>query len=270
MAGDFILHEDTAAPRRFEKLLRVFITLGFLLLFGKLIWLMGITPFRPFSGIDIIGFNGIAREEILAVAGITAESSYFSTKTRLMESALEGIPIINSARVYKKFPDRLQIVLEGRRPVGSALVSIGGRTVPVFFDSQGVIIEIGGSGGSESLPYALPVISGLVIENPVPGMKLPAMFVSFFKQLERIGTNAPELLTAVSELRINPKPFDGYDLILYPVHRKVSVRILELNEDLLRYTLLMVDVLASREPGIETLDFRSSIASYKPLEVSSE
>jgi cell division protein FtsQ len=44
----------------------------------------------------------------------------------------------------------------------------------------------------------------------------------------------------------------------------------ELNEDLLRYTLLLVDVLASKESGIESLDFRSGIASYIPKEASSE
>jgi len=272
MAGDYILSGDTvsAAPRRFEKILKTFIVIGFLVLAGKLVWLMGITPFRPFSRIDIAGYSGIEREMILGAAGITGESSYFSADIQAMEKALMNIPVIQSARVFKHFPDRLQIVLEGRQAVASSLASLNGRTVPVFFDSQGVVFRIGGEESGESLSHLLPIISGLVIENPVPGMRLPVIFLSLFKQLEIIASSSPELLTAVSELRISPKPFDGYDLILYPVHRKVKVRIPELNEDLLRYTLLMVDVLASKEPGIESLDFRSGIASYKPLEVSSE
>jgi len=270
MAGDYILPEDTvaAAPRRYEKLLKTIIALGFLVLFGKLIWLTGITPFRPFSRIDVAGYPGIAREEVLAIAGITASASFISTDARAIERALAALPVIQSARVYKNFPDRLLIVLEGRRPVATALVSLNGKTVPVFFDSQGVIFQIGGDETAASV--VLPVVSGLVIENPVPGMRLPLMFSSLFRQLERIGASAPELLTAISEVRINPAPFDGFDLILYPVHRRVRVRINELNEDMLRYTLLLIDVLASKEPGIESLDFRSSIASYIPLEVSSE
>ena len=269
MAGDYILEgEAVAAPRRFEKVLKVFIALAVLGLAGELIWLAGITPFRPFSKIEISGCDELAREEILAAAGIGAASSFVSTDALAMERALSGLHALQSARVYKHFPDRLQIVLEGRRAVASSLVSINNKTVPVFFDSEGVVFKIGGEETDLALSGRLPVISGLFIENPVAGMRLPAMFISFFRQLERIDSSAPELLTAVSELRINPKPYDGFDLVLYPVHKKIKVRIPELNEDLLRYTLLMVDVLAAKEPGIESLDFRSGIASYKPLEVS--
>jgi hypothetical protein len=50
------------------------------------------------------------------------------------------------------------------------------------------------------------------------------------------------------------------------MHKKIKVRLSELNEDLLRYTLLMVDVLSLNEQGVDSFDFRSGIASYKPLE----
>ena len=289
MAGDYMFEEAIAAvPSRFEKFLKAFIIVAVLALTGELIWLVGITPFRPFARIEISGSAGLAREDLLATAGISKNSSYFSTDVRAMERALMGLSSLQSVRVFKTFPDRLQIILEGRQAVATALVSLNGRTVPVFFDSQGVIFRIGEdetehhsfdeplSGGSEvpenevpgnEVP-PLPVISGLIIDNPVQGMKLPAMFIPLFMELEKIESSAPELLTAISELRINPKPYEGYDLILYPVHKKVKVHILELNEDLLRYTLLMVDVIASKEPGIESLDFRSGIASYKPLEAA--
>jgi len=271
MAGEYILNEDTvsAAPRRLEKILKAFIILAFLVLGGKMIWLMGVTPFRPLSRIDIAGYAGIPREQIIAAAGITGMSSYFSTDVRAMEAALmSSFPVIRSARVFRHFPDRLHIVLEGRQAVAVALATAGGRTVPVFFDSQGVIFKVGR--GEREVSPLLPVVSGIIIENPFPGMRLPAMFNPFFRQLERIGTASPELLTAISEIRITPKPFDGFDLTLYPIHRRTRVIISELNEETLRYTLLMVDVVASREPGIAKIDFRSSIASYIPKEASSE
>ena len=271
MAGDYILNEDTVseAPRRLEKFLKAFIILAFLVLGGKMIWLMGVTPFRPLSRIDIVGYAGIPREQVLSAAGITGISSYFSTDVRAMETTLmASFPVIQSARVFRHFPDRLQIVLEPRRPVATALATVGGRTVPVFFDSQGVIFQIGRS--EREISPLLPVVSGIAIENPVPGMRLSAVFGTFFRQLERIGTTSPELLGAISEIRITPKAFDGFDLTLYPVHRRTRVIVSELNEETLRYTLLMVDVVASREPGIAKIDFRSSIASYIPKEASSE
>ena len=270
MAGDYVLDGSTVdraeAPARFEKPLKIFIFIAVLCLSGELIWLLGISPFRPFTRIDITSLNGISREEILAQAGISAASSYVSVDIKAVENALLGISSIESARVFKYYPGRLQIILEGRQPVASALASLNGQTVPVLFDSQGVIFEVGGS----SIPSILPVISGLVIEDPAPGMRLPGLIIPFLQELEKIEISSPELLSAVSELRIDRKPYDGFDLILYPIHKKIKVRLSELNEDLLRYTLLMVDVLSSRENEIDILDFRSGIASYIPKEAYSE
>jgi cell division protein FtsQ len=272
MAGDYIYSDDAvqAVPVRFEKKFKAIIALAVLCLAGELVWLVGITPFRPFSRIDISGYDGIGRVEILDRAGINKESSYFSVNTMAVERALEGIGSLESARVFKHFPDKLQILLEGRQAVASALANVDGRIVPVLFDSQGVIFEIGGNKRNSTLYGTQPVISGFVIENPFPGMRLPAVFISVFKELEKIEIRAPELLAAVSELQINRKPFEGFDLVLYPMHKKVKVRLSELNEDFLRYTLLMVDVLAAKEPEIDSLDFRAGIVSYIPKEAFSE
>ena len=271
MDGYFSLPETMSdESTRFEKFLKLFISLGVLCLVGELIWLFGISPFRPFSKIDISGYDELDRTEILTKAGINESSSYFSSDARAIEKALLGFSTIESARVYKHFPGRLQILLEGRQAVASAFSVINGKTVPVLFDSQGVVFQIGGAEKDASFPGGLPVISGLVIEDPFPGMRLPVIFLAFFEELEKIKNSAPELLAAISEIKINRKPFDSFDLILYPVHKKIKVRLSELNEELLRYTLLMVDVLTSKEDGIESLDFRSGIASYIPKEASSE
>ena len=270
MAEDYIFESAHAdPPSRFEKFLKIFIFLAVVFLIGNLVWLLGLSAFRPFSKIDISGHDSIPRNEILARAGITGASTFVSTNARAVENSLEGMYAIESVRVFKHFPDKLQIVIEGRKAVGSLLCDINGRTVPVLFDNQGVIFQIGADEAG-LLTRPVPVISGLTIENPVPGMRLPVMFIPLFKELEKIQIAAPELLTAISELEIIRKPFDGFDIVLYPVHKRIKVRLSELNEDVLRYTLLMVDVLASQGSGITTLDFRSAIASYIPKEVSSE
>jgi len=266
MADDYdYIMDNSEAPTGFERFIKIFIVIAALCLGAELIWLLGISPFRPFSKIDITGLDGIGREEILARAGINASSSYFTTDVVKIENALMGISSIESARVFKFFPNRLRIVLEGRKPVAFAFASINNRTVPVVFDSQGVIFEIGG----KPLPGFYPVVSGLIIEDPVPGMRLPGPFIPFLKELEKIEMSAPELLSAVSEFRIYRKLFDGFDLILYPAHKKIKIRVSEISEDTLRYALLMVDVL-SDSLGIDTLDFRSGIASYIPKEAYPE
>ena len=257
MAEDFIL-EESEAPSRFERALKIFIAIAILALAGELIWLLGISPFRNFNKIEISGYNGIPRSEILAIAGLSESSSFFSTNAAAIEKALMKISSISSVSVLKHFPGRLQIVLESRQPLASSLAIVNGQTVTVVFDSKGVIFETGVS----ELSVTLPLVSGLVIEDPYPGMKLPSIFTPFFAELEKISQHSPELLNAISEIKITRKPFNGFDLLLFPVHKKIKVRMSELNEDLLRYALLMIDVLSSREEAIDTLDFRSGIASY--------
>ena len=265
-AGDRSAEGRSEAPSRLIKPLKVFIALAVLCLGGELIWLLGVSPFMPFSKIDVTVLDEISREEILFKAGISDSSSYFSVNAKAIEKALSQISPIESARVFKYFPGRLRIILEGRRAVASSLASLNGQTVPVLFDSQGVIFKVGGT----TLSPVLPVVSGLVIEDPAPGMRLPGVVIPFLQELEKIEFSSPELLSAVSEFRIDRKPYDGFDLILYPTYRKIKVRLSELNEDLLRYALLMVDVLSSREGEIDILDFRFGIASYIPKEAYSE
>ncbi|MCL2129936.1 MAG: FtsQ-type POTRA domain-containing protein [Treponema sp.] len=295
MAYDYAMAE-TPESTWFEKALKTFVILVIIFMAVVMIWFFGISPFRAFSNIDVVDIKagaekpllasaggtgagsmpgvstyfGLSREDILSKAGITKESSFFSTNARAAEKALLGFIPLNSVKVNKLYPDRLEIVLEGRQAAASAIALLDGKKVPVLFDKEGVIFKIGSDAKESQLPYGLPLISGLIIENPVPGTRLPVIFTPLWKELEKIETTAPELLAAVSEIRINPKSFDSYDLDLFPVYKNIKVRLSEINEDLLRYALLMVDVLASREPEIRDIDFRSGIASYIPKEVSSE
>jgi cell division protein FtsQ len=267
MAGDYIFSDDVASaetplPSRTEKILKWFILIASMILGAELIWLLGVTPFMPFSRIDISGDGKAGRDAVFAAGGITPQSSFLSLNTRETERALKVLAQIESARVIKHFPDRLEIILGGRKAAAVSLAFLDGRLAPVLYDKEGVFFRVGLDDEEKQKALSLPIISGLVIEQPVPGMRLPAMFNSFLESLEQIEVSAPELLAAVSEIRINRKSFDGFDLILYPVHKRISVRLSELNEELLRYTLLMVDVLAAKDSEIETIDFRSGIASY--------
>ena len=254
----------TAAPTKSGKVLKVLIFFAIFCLAGELIWLLGIGPFRPFSQVNVIGAEDISREEILITAGFTADLSYVSADVREMEEALMEIVALESARVIKYYPGRLQIIVQKRQPVASAFVVMNGSTVPVLFDSKGVIYRIGGEKRDEFLSSVLPVISGLEIRDPYLGMKLPDLYIPLLEEIEKVKDSAPNLLKIVSEIEINRKAFDNFDLILYPIHKKIRVRLSEFNEYMLQYALLIIEVLSSEESGIEVFDFRSGIASYYP------
>jgi cell division protein FtsQ len=246
-----------------RKVFRVFFFLGLLALVAELIWFLGVTPFRPLSGIEVNGLSYYDRDSLLAYIGITPQTSYIFTNPREMENLLSVLPRIESAKVNKRFPNRLEINIQNRRAAAMALANFEGRTVPVIFDRQGVIFQIGSDFYDDTVSN-LPVISGLIIESPFLGMSLPARLISFLEDLESIRINAPELLYAVSEIRIDRRSSEGFDFTLYLHHHRIRVRLSGLNEELLRYTLLVTDVLAVREPGIDVIDFRGGVASYYP------
>jgi cell division protein FtsQ len=274
MAGNYLYTDDMTADEknadssRFSKGLKWLFTAVCLTLGACLVWFLGITPFMPFYRIDVAPVEGLSREFILGAAGITAQSSFISVNAREAEKILKTLPQIESAKVIKRFPDRLEISAEGREALALVLADVDGKPEPVVFDSRGVVFRVGADAGDNIT--RLPLISGLSFERPVPGAQLPAALNSFLADMEAVRLKAPELLAAVSEIRLLRRSFDGFDLILYPVHKKIRVRLSALNEDLLRYTLLMIDVLSAEKPGIDMIDFRSEIASYTLKEASSE
>jgi cell division protein FtsQ len=235
------------------------------ILSAELIWLFGITPLLPLSVVDVSGISSIDKAVILAQAGISARSSFVTVNVETVRHRLENFYLVESARVVKQYPDTLRILLEPRKITAMSLAVIDGRTRPVYIDRFGVIIKIGNDAGFPLLPSSIPLISGLVFSEPSLGTRLPGMFEPFLTSLARISAIFPELLTAVSEIRINRKTFDGFDLILYPVHSSIRFRVdADLDEDTLRHMILMIDVLESTGGvSVGDIDLRTGTASYR-------
>jgi cell division protein FtsQ len=256
---------DTADEKenfKFEKPLKRILTACSVLLAGEMLWLFVINPCMPLSSIEVKGFDGASRIAVLEQAGIDSRSSFMSVNARASEEALSAIPAIESATVIKHFPDSVEIVIQKRVPVAAAAADIGGRTVPVFFDKEGVLFQIGREGGAQ-VNDTLPVVSGLVFENIVPGLRLPKFLAPLFSDLHTLSVEAPELLSTISEIRINKKKYDAYELTLYPVYNPVRVRIGQhITQDKLRYMLLLLDVLGEKGAALDELDFRTDTASY--------
>jgi cell division protein FtsQ len=276
MADGYMYSEEVLpvkpAERKIEKGLKRFIIIAALVLGAEFVWLFAVSPCIPLSTVEVKTIPGLSRDAILILAGIGKNTSFLTMNVKRSEKALAGYYLVESAKVIKRFPDRVSIFLEPRRAVALSLVSYQDRIVPVYFDKEGVVFQIGNDGGI--FRSALPVISGLVFEEPRLGMRLPSVFCPLLEEIERIENTAPELLQAVSEIRVNRKPFDGFDLVLYPVHNTARVRLENnLNEDTLRYVMLMLDVYESEKGknGIShgEIDFRSGVASYTVKEVPS-
>jgi cell division protein FtsQ len=252
-----------------EKGIKVLIIAAASVLMLELLWILVISPCMPLSRLELSGFSGLTREDLLRRAGIGERASYISIKPRSVEKNLGALRELESVRVIKRFPNSVTILMVPRAAVAMAFDRIEGRQRPLYFDRHGILFKTGGPPppsphGGEG---GLPVISGL----PPADKPLPAIYLPLFASLDRIRAAEPRLLEAISEIRVNRKPFDGFDLVLYPVHSPIRIRLEpNLSEETLRYVMLMLDVFTEREQEIEEIDFRTETASYKLKEASSE
>ncbi|WP_461255681.1 cell division protein FtsQ/DivIB [Treponema sp. R80B11-R83G3] len=261
---------DTAVSKKksnekIEKGLKSLLIIAVIILSAELIWLFGVSPFIPFSSVEVHGFSGLTRPQILYLAGIDDSSSYFSTNVNIVKEKLSSNILVESAVVIKRFPDKLSIYLNPRQAAAVTLANINSKQVMIYIDRQGVFYKIE-SGDLREKPN-IPVISG--IENPQLNMRLPVALVPLAENLGKISVSSPELLSAISEIRIERKAWNGYDLVLFPVHSGIRVRVENnFTEDTLRYMLLMLNVFETDDKRPQEIDFRSGIGSYKVEELS--
>jgi len=243
---------------KIEKGLKRLLIIAAIIFAAEIVWLFGVSPFIPFSTVEVHGFEGLSRAEIISLAELDDSSSFFSTNTREIRERVSSHILVESAVVTKRFPDKLSIFLTPREAAAVTLTTIGARQVPLFVDRHGVFYKI----GSTLEGLGVPVLSG--IDNPQLNMRLPSALVPLAENLKTISVSSPELLAAISEIRIERKSWDGFDLVLFPVHSTIRVRVENnLTEDTLRYMLLMLNVFNSSLQKPDEIDFRSGMGSYR-------
>jgi len=244
---------------KIEKGLKKLFIIAGIIFAAELIWLFGVTPFVPFSVIEVQGIAGLEKADVLGLAGIDETSSFFSTNISEVQDKLAANILVESVLVTKRFPDKLSIFLSPRRAAAVVFSNIDSRQVPLYVDRNGVVFK---TKEVFSQGETLPILSGF--ENPRLNMRLPAALVPLTESIYGISSSSPELLAAISEIRIEHKAWEGFDLVLFPVHSDIKVRVENnLTEDLLRYVLLMLNVFENSSPRPEEIDFRSGMGSYR-------
>ncbi|MCL2243241.1 MAG: FtsQ-type POTRA domain-containing protein [Treponema sp.] len=249
----------TKSSKKIEKGLKRLLIIALIILIAQIIWLFGISSFIPFSVIEVHGFESLSRAEIIKIAGLNEKSSFVSVNIKEIQDKLSGYVLIESAKITKRFPDKLSIFLVPRQEAAAALTNTLSGQRLIYVDKKGVFFKIT---DFESVSYKVPVISG--IDNPQLGMRLPSGLLPLIESISVIAEKSPDLLAAISEIRVERKAWDGFELILYPVHSPIRVRIENnLTEDVIRYMLLMLNVFESESQKPQEIDFRSGMGSYK-------
>ncbi len=250
-------------------IIKALIVLFLTVLAAEIIFYVLILPARSNANIIISGGSELTSLEIKRIAGITDNTRWLAVNSSAVSKNLVLNPLIASATVEKKFPDKVLIKITERKPVAVAFTEIRGRTVPMEIDNTGVVFRI----GNPSISKNLPVIGGLIFNNPRAGMQISSQLSAFFMGLDLLQKKQPLLLNEISEIKIREKRYGGYDLIVYPIRSQLSIitdRVL--TEDGLRYMMLLVDVV--RDLGLDSeiseIDIRGTNAVYKKRGTSSE
>ncbi len=206
----------------------------------------------------------VSEESILETAGISGKIHYFNIDPKVIEERLSALPYVRRVEVERVFPDTLTISLVQRQPVAVAVIDTGTTVVPALIDREGVMFALGAS-----QIEGLPVISGIRFEDPKPGMMLPQVLVQFLKDIERIKQTSPVLLTLISEFKFIKKDGSRYEVLLYPEHYRVPVRIgSRLDERTLNYVMMVLDVVLRQglTADLEEIDFRSGDVVFRTRE----
>jgi len=205
----------------------------------------------------------ISSSDVKELAGITGEESFFSINPTEIENKLLECNLIKAAKVEKRFPSTVKIVLEGRTPFALAFIDVDGHTVPVTMDRDGVIFEMG-EGVSN---YGLPVISGLTFPDFHLGTRLPSVFVSYLLSMENVKKISEDLFARISEIRFVEKGEGIFDVIIYPEDGNISARTgVELSDVTLRKVFTALDVVSGLGKHTDEIDCRADKIVYRNKE----
>ena len=257
LAGETYVASDSRPnrDRMTQRILVVIIVILCFVLAGELLYHLVVAPRLRIERIELESNLNMSDEQLLALAGVHEGAPYFSIDPALVVSRLEAHPMVRRAQVETIFPNRVSISVTRRQPLAAALATTESGTVPLVFDEEGVVFQVGLDGMD-----SLPIVSGLRFAAATVGLRLPPLVVDFLVQLRRIRMDSPQLYGLFSEYRIVQKNEYAYEVVLYPVHYQLPVRIgTSIDADMIEYVIMMLDILQNdgRISSLVELDFRS-------------
>ena len=124
------------------------------------------------------------------------------------------------------------------------------------------LLDFKGDGAGTSAD--IPILSGLPVEHMSEGMRIPSKYRALIEQIADIRRKPQKYFAAVSEICVVPKEYGNYELVLIPAKSKIRVLTdRTLNEDSLKYMMVVLDVVNSMEPNVSEIDLRYGSVSYR-------
>lgn len=243
--------------------LKILIVLLFICLLCQLCYYIFIVPAHSVPRFVVSGIETVTSDEVVAMAGIEDSAPWSEIDILQINRNLSLYPVFESVNVKKVFPDTISIDVVERKTAVMALISMADRSVPVHVDRNGVIFKIGNEMDMDGAFF----ISGLDMENARVGDRISPELKNILGSLSELQEKYPELCSLISEVKIEKRDYGDYELVLYPVYTPIPVRTKGiLTERVLRYIVLVLDIVKGFDIKIEELDFRSGTVAYRSKE----
>lgn len=262
---DFVTVSGSDKSEKKDKkvfLVKILVFVLVVLLFVELIISMVLVPCFSKPSITVSGLKSASQQEFTELLGSMKTSSWLRFDTQRAASLLSSVPYIDSVDVSKVFPDRVIVSVKERVPVAKTVINNGGRYISVQIDKNGVLFT--GNRQKSDTDYEIPLVSGLPVEKFREGMSIPANYRVLLNQIETVRSRSQKYFAAISEIQVVQKEYGNYELVLYPVHKHVRVLTdRSLNEEALKYMMVVLDVVDSIEPDVSEIDLRYGSVSYR-------
>lgn len=262
---DFVTVSGSDKSEKKDKkvfLVKILVFVLAVLLFAELIISMVLVPCFSKPSITVSGLKSASQQEFTELLGSMKTSSWLRFDTQRAASLLSSVPYIDSVDVSKVFPDRVIVSVKERVPVAKTVINNGGRYISVQIDKNGVLFT--SNRQKSDTDYEIPLVSGLPVEKFREGMSIPANYRVLLDQIETVRSRSQKYFAAISEIQVVQKEYGNYELVLYPVHKHVRVLTdRSLNEEALKYMMVVLDVVDSIEPDVSEIDLRYGSVSYR-------
>ena len=256
--------DESNSEGKTEKKIRllkvIFCVLCFALLCELVIYKYVMPSFAS-PKVTVTGQKDYTAEEIARMLLPMNSSTWFDFDVNQAVALLSSEAGIDHVSVEKKFPDKIFVNVCEREPVAVTFVAENGCTTPVQIDRNGVLFPGKKSAAAES--EILPIISGLPVEYMTKGMRIPAKYRPLIDEISKISEMPQHYFASVSEICVLPKDSGNYELALIPSQSKVKVLTdRALNEDALKYMLVVLDVVNQIGTDVAAVDLRYGSVSY--------
>lgn len=231
-------------------------------LLAELVIYKYVMPSLSSPKVTVSGQNIYTAEEIAMKLLSMNSTNWFDFDVNQAVAILSSEAGIETAAVSKKFPDKIFVNIVEREPVAVTFVLENGCTSPIQIDKNGVLFPP--KTNKEVDTSLVPIVSGLPVEYMSSGMRIPAKYRPLIDQINKIRELPQKYFASISEICVLPKEYGSYELALIPAQSRVKVLTdRALNEDALKYMMVVLDVVNQIGSEVAEVDLRYGSVSYR-------